>query len=55
MKSRTARVVRREFAPLRRLAEMMWSPAHSAAAVDYVGESTVRGYFAHQWEAVMAS
>ena len=41
-KGRTARVLRQEFAYLRRHAKVLWSPSYFAASVGYVSESTVR-------------
>ena len=52
-KGRTARVLRAEFAHLRRFAKVLWSPCF-AASVGYVSESTVRRYIEHQWDAVAA-
>jgi putative transposase len=37
---------------LRRLAVVLWSSSYSAASVSDVGESTVRRYTEHRWEAV---
>jgi len=54
-KGRTARVLRVEFAYLRRFAKVLWSPAYFAASVGYVSETTVRRYIEHQWDAVLAS
>jgi putative transposase len=52
---RTAGVFRHEFARLRSLAKVLWSPSYFAASVGEVSESTVRGYIEHQWDAVVAS
>jgi putative transposase len=52
---RTARVLRAEFAYLRRFARVLWSPSYFAASVGDVWESTVRGYIEHQCDAVLAS
>ena len=52
---RTARVLRAEFAYLRRFARVLWSPSYFAASVGDVWESTVRGYIEHQWDTVLAS
>jgi putative transposase len=49
---RTARVPRQEFAFLRRLAKVLWSPSYFAASGSCVSESTVRRYIEHQWDAV---
>lgn len=51
-KGRTARVLRHEFAYLRGLAKVLWSPSYFAASVGYVSESTVRRYIEHQCNAV---
>ena len=48
-KGRTARVLRQEFAYLRRHAKVLWSPSYFAASVGYVSESTVRRCIEHQW------
>jgi putative transposase len=54
-KGRTTRVLRAEFAYLRWLAKVLWSPSYFAASVGYVSELTARRCIEHQWEAVMAS
>jgi putative transposase len=54
LKGRTARVLRAEFACLRRQAGVLWSPSCFAALVGCVSESAVRRYIEHRWEAVMA-
>ena len=51
---RSARVLRQEFALLRRFANVLWSPSYVAASVGYVWESRVRRYIEHPWDAVMA-
>lgn len=49
---RTARVLRQEFAHLRRGAKVLWWPSYLVASVGYVSESTVRRYIEHRWDAV---
>ena len=51
---RSARVLRQEFAHLRRFANVLWSPSYVAGSVGYVWESRVRRYIEHRWDAVMA-
>lgn len=50
-KGRTSRVLRAEFAWLRRR-RMLWSKSYFAASVGCVSEATVRRYIEHQWDAV---
>ena len=54
-KGRAARVLLQEFAYLRRLAKVLWSPSYFDASVRSVWQSTVRRDIEHQWDAVMAS
>jgi putative transposase len=48
---RSARVLRVEFAYLRRLSKALWSPPYFAASVGHASQSTVRRYIVHQWDA----
>ncbi len=49
---RAARVLRREFACLRRFARALWSPSYFAASIGYVSDLTVHCGIKHQWDAV---